>query len=277
MITLASKNGNGSATPAVRQRRTYQRWAAVLITSGAVLLAYNLDLFPSGPITVGLQFWPVLMILIGLLWITGRASFSFPLPAFAIDRGEYQSGHLHLASGLADAQVSPFIGASQLAVGQFPGYGGPRLQADGSRAALILDRHAASPFLIGPWTISLVKGLPWSLTFHSDMGHFNLNLRDLNVTALDLHSGVGDVDLTLPATGQGEMALRLGLGDLTVCVPEGMAVKIKWTPGPLARTRLDGQRFIQTSPSEWVTPNFSASPQRFTLSVALTAGDLQVI
>ena len=277
MTTPASQNGNGSATLAGRQRRTYQLWAAALVASGAILLAYNLDLFPPGPVTQGLGFWPMLVIVIGLRLITGRVTFSFPLPAFAIDRGEYQTGHLHLASGLTDVQVSPFIGASQLAVGQFPDYRGPRLQADGSRATLILDRRAASPFLFGLWAVSLVKSLPWSFTFNSDAGHFNLNLRDLNVTALDLHSGVGDVDLTLPTAGQGEMALWLGLGDLTLRVPEGVAVKIKWTPGPLARAQLDGQRFIQTSPSEWATPNFSSSAQRFTLSIALTSGDLQVI
>jgi predicted membrane protein len=104
-----------------------------------------------------------------------------------------------------------------------------------------------------------------------------LNLRDLTVTSLSLQSGVGDVDLALPAVGQGDMWLRLGLGDLTLRVPEGMAVKLKLTPGPLTQVRLDGDRFIQTSASEWVTPNFSASAQRFTLSISLTAGDLQVV
>ena len=79
------------------------------------------------------------------------------------------------------------------------------------------------------------------------------------------------------AAGQGEMSLRLGLGDLTLRVPEGMAVKVQLAAGPLTHARLDGNRFIQTGPSEWVTPNFSASPQRFTLSISLTAGDLQVV
>jgi hypothetical protein len=278
MTTSLSKPGNGPATPmaAARQRLCYRLWALVLAALGAFLLAHQLGLLP-GPLAQAAAFWPLLLILIGLRLVTGRASLGFALPAFAIDRGDYQSAHLHLAAGLADAQVSTFVGASQLAVGQFPVYGGPRLQANGSSAALILDRRAVSPFLAGPWTVSLVKGLPWSFTLHSDAGHFNLNLRDLTVTALDLQSGVGDVEVTLPALGQGEMALRLGLGDLTVRVPDGMAVKIKLAAGPLTRIRLDDQRFIQTHSSEWVTPNFSASPQQFTLSIALTAGDLQVI
>jgi len=272
----SSKSGNGLAVNAARQRLRYRRWAVALAALGAFLLAYQLGLL-SGPLAQAAAFWPLLLILLGLSLATGRVALGLPLPSFAADRGDYASAHLHLAAGLADAQVSAFVGASQLAVGLFPGYGGPRLQANGSSATLILDRRATSPFLTGPWAVSLVKGLPWSFTLYSGVGHFKLNLRDLTVTALSLQAGVGDVDLTLPAVGQGEMSLRLGLGDLTVRVPDGMAVKIKLAAGPLTHVRLDEQRFIQTNPSEWVTPNFSASPQRFILSLALNAGDLQVI
>ncbi len=271
-----SKSGNGPVVTAARQRRRYRQWAAVLVALGVFLLADQLGLLP-GPLAQAAAFWPLLLILLGLSLATGRVALGLPLPSFAVDRGDYRSAHLHLSAGLADTQLSAFVGASQLAVGLFPGYGGPRLQANGSSATLILDRRAASPFLTGPWTVALVKGLPWSFTLHSDAGHFKLNLRDLTVTALSLQSGVGDVDVTLPAVGQGEMSLRLGLGDLTVRIPDGMAVKIKLAVGPLTRVSIDLQRFIQTGPSEWVTPNFSAFPQRFTLAMSLSVGDLEVI
>jgi len=276
MTAPAPKNGNHSMKSVARQRQRHTLWAAALIIIGLLLLASNLGLV-SGPMAQVLQFWPALLILLGLLLMMGQVQAGAPLPAFAVDRGDYQNAHLHLAAGLADVQLAAFVGASQLAVGQFPGYDGPRVQANGAGVTLILDRRAASPFLIGPWTVSLVKGVLWSFNLHSNAGQFQLNLRDLTVTSLSLQSGVGDVDLTLPAVGQGDMWLRLGLGDLTLRVPEGMAVKLKLTPGPLTQARLDGDRFIQTSASEWVTPNFSASPQRFTLSISLTAGDLQVV
>ena len=272
----SSRSGNGPVVNAARQRLRYRRWALALVALGAFLLAYQLGLLP-GPLAQAGAFWPVLLILLGLSLATGRAALGLPLPSFTVDRGDYKSAHLRLNAGLADTQVSAFVGASQLAVGLFPGYGGPRLQANGSSATLILDRRATSPFFTGPWAVALVKGLPWSFTLHSNVGHFKLNLRDLTVTALSLQSGVGDVDVTLPAVGQGEMSLRLGLGDLTVRIPDGMAVKIRLAVGPLTRVSIDNQRFIQTGSSEWVTPNFSASPQRFTLAISLSVGDLQVL
>jgi hypothetical protein len=276
MAPPSIKSGNGRAINTARQARYYRLWALALMVLGACLLAYQLGLLPD-PLAQVAALWPALLILLGLVLVTGRLTLGLALPSFAVDRGDYQSAHLHLAAGVADAQISAFAGASQLAVGQFPGYGGPRLQANAASATLILDRRATSPFFTGPWTVSLVKGLAWSFTLHSDVGHFNLNLRDLTVAALDLRSGVGDVELTLPAAGQGEMTLRLGLGDLTVRIPNGMAVKIKLEAGPLTGVRLDDHRFIQTNPSEWVTPNFSASLQRFTLCVSLTTGDLHVV
>jgi hypothetical protein len=275
MATPSSKPTNGLAVNTARAHRRLRLCAAALIVAGAFLLAHQLGLLP-GPLAQLAAFWPVVLILFGLLLVAGRAPLGYPPLPFAIERGDYQSASLQCSIGFADARIAAFAGASQLAVGQFPG-GGPRLRMDGSRAQLIMDHRLAFPFLTGPWTISLVKGLPWSLTLRSSAGHLHLNLRDLTVTSLDLRSLAGDVDLTLPATGQGEMNLQLGLGDLTLRVSNGMAIKLKLAPGPLAHIRLDDQRFIQTTPSEWVTPNFSASPQRFTLSVALTAGDLQVI
>ena len=263
--------------PAARQRLIYRLWAVAFILLGGLLLAYNLELFPPGLIPQTVKYWPLLIILLGLLFSTGRIAVSLPPSPFAIDRGEYQSGHLHLAAGIADAQVSAFVGASQLAMGQFPGHGGPRLQHNNGQARLSLDHRAVAPFLSGSWNVVLVKGLPWSFDLHSKIGNFNLNLRDLTVTTLGLRSIVGDVDLTLPAAGQGEMDLRLTLGDLTLRVPEGMAVRIKVADSPLANVQTDRQRFVSSNSREWITPNFSASPHRFTLLVDLMAGDLRVV
>src|SRR4029077_17324365 len=115
-----------------------------------------------------------------------------------------------------------FAGSTQLAVGQFPDYAGPLLKAKNGQAQLILDHRAAMPFLVGGWTLSLVKTLPWLLTVRSQVGDCHLNLRDLSVAHLRLDSMWGDVDLTLPATGEGEMNLSLTFGDLILRVPEEM-------------------------------------------------------
>src|SRR5574337_1397327 len=150
MAPPSIKSGNGRAVNTVRQARTYRLWALGLMALGACLLADQLGLLP-GPLAQVAALWLVLLILLGLLLVTGRLTLGLALLSFAVDRGDYRSAHLHLAAGVADTQISAFAGTSQLAVGQFPGFGGPRLQANAASATLILDRWATSPFLTGPW------------------------------------------------------------------------------------------------------------------------------
>lgn len=263
-----------------RQRLVYTLGALAFIFLGLILLGHNLHLWPEGPLSRMLSFWPGLLIGLGLFVVgVGRFKPGLPLPTFAIERGEHAWGQLQVSSGSADVRLTSFAGLSQLAVGQFPNYAGPRLLAEGDGAQLILDRRSAAPLLLGDWSLSLAKGLPWTCDLRSGLGNCELNLRDLNVTTLNLRSFAGDADLTLPATGQGEMDLRLTLGSLTLRVPEGVGVKIKLSGGllALARVTLDPQRFLPTAPSEWSTPNFSAAPHQFSLSIALTTGDLRVV
>src|SRR5574341_1509985 len=110
-----SKSGNGLVVNAARQRRRYRQCAAGLVALGVFLLADQLGLLP-GPLARAAAFWPLLLILLGLALATGRAALGLPLPSFAVERGDYKSAHLHLSAGLADTQVSAFVGASQLAV-----------------------------------------------------------------------------------------------------------------------------------------------------------------
>jgi hypothetical protein len=144
-------------------------------------------------------------------------------------------------------------------------------------AHLTMDIRLAPPFLSGDWALSLVKGVPWTLQLASSLGDFELNLRDLTVEGLNLRSWSGDVALTLPALGRGQMRLHLTLGNLTLRVPDGMGVKLVLSLGALADAPLDSHRFIQTAPGEWVTPNFSAFANQFTLFITLTTGDLRAL
>ncbi len=276
----SSKNGTPAPTAKARtrQRLIYALWAIAFIVLGVVLLLYNLRFWPSGFITNLLNGWPVLLILLGLLTLwAGLPAQGFDLPTFSIDRGEYTSAHLLINAGAADVKLTSFAGTSQLMVGQFPAYAGPGVKANNGQAYVSLDRRFAALFLSGGWNATLVKGLPWSMNLSSGLGDFDLNLRDLNVAGLKLDSTFGHVNVTLPSVGQGELGLRLLTGNLTLTVPDGMAVKLILDKGWLANAPLDAQRFIRVGPGEWVTPNFSVAPQRYTLSITLTTGDLRIV
>jgi hypothetical protein len=274
---MASKTNGSTSAPVAkapwRQRLAYALWAITFIALGALLLVINLQLVPTSL----RPYWPILLIVLGALiaWRGGPAHQA-ALPTFSIDRGDYKTAGLLAQTGSADLTLNAFVGSSQLMIGQFPAYAGPRTQTTGSRLIVQLDRRFATLFLTGHWQASLAKGLPWDMTLRSTLGDFDLNLRDLTLTKLDVRSWLGNVDITLPATGQGEAYIALIVGNLTLRIPEGVAVKLILNTGWLARATLDPHRFIQVSPTEWVTPHFSASPHRYALTLSLTTGDLHI-
>ncbi len=282
MTTPAPTVPDEATAPAVRiassQRRWYRFWAAALIALGLLLLVYNLSAPWQGAGTV-VALWPVLVVALGLgLPFVSRWARGLQLPAFACERDSSEAAELWVMSGTADVRVEAFVGASQLAVGQFPSQAGPQVTKAGAVTRLTLDRRTAAPLLTGPWTASLCKGLPWTLRLRASVGGFTLNLRELTVAKLDLDSLAGPVDLTLPAAGQGEMDLRLTLGDLTLHLPEGVGMRLTFEAGPLATLKGNGngRRLVRLAANDWATSDFATAPERFSVRVNMLAGDLKL-
>ena len=261
-----------------RQRRWYRFWAVLLIGLGLALLVLNVSgLWPRPGAGTVAAYWPALVVALGAgLPFAARRARGFQLPPFACEREGGEAAELWVRAGTADVRVEALAGVSQLAVGAFASQAGPQVTRTGGVTRLVLDQRAAAPLLTGPWTAALGKGLPWTLDLRASVGALTLDLRDLTVAKLDLEALAGPVDLTLPAAGQGELRLCLYLGDLTLRVPEGVGVKLIFEAGPLAALKLNGRRWVRQGADEWVTPDFSAAPQRFTLRVKMLVGDLKL-
>lgn len=269
-----STSSKSASSPA---RNIYPIWGVLFILLGLIVLGYNVGFLSIEWLNRLAAFWPVALIGLGLYLIgSGRTLLAFAPRPFALERGAYEQATLTIHAGIADINLLAFAGSSQLAVGQFPAGAGPKFIADGIRAKITLDHREAALFAAGAWTLSLAKNLPWTLQVQSDLGNSFLNLRDLTVAQAAFTAHLGDIDLTLPAMGVSDMTARLTLGDLTVRVPEGMALKLRFQPGGLAELAPLPAHFIQTSPTEWLTPNFEDAPHRTTLKVELTTGVLQV-
>lgn len=264
---------------AARVGRLRPIWALGLIALGALLLLSKLGVLRPEVDRAVQVAWPAALVAAGIgLVVAGWRGQTAAPATFAMNRGEYAAGLLVARTGLADLHVGAFAGASQLAVGQFPGQPGPRLDVDGGEARLRLEPSLALAIETGGcWSASLSKSLPWRLALQSSLGDLTLNLRDLAVRQVSVRSLWGHVDLTLPATGQAEVDARLVFGNLTVRVPEGMAVRVKLEAGPLATVDADDRRFAQLAAGEWGTPLFAVSGERCSLRLRLTAGDLRLV
>jgi len=271
-----SRPAGGTPAPEARRGRWYRAWAVVLAAAGLWLLAYNQGWLPGwlGRVTA---FWPAALIVAGLAMIsTGRPALGFGPPPFALERGGAEEGELWIDAGAADVRLEPLANDDHLAAGEFPSFAGPRLEVEGDRARLMLDRRGTAPWLPGAWRVALSAQLPWRLHLRSGTGAISMALSSLPVSGLDLKAWAGPVELCLPATGQGEMNLRLVLGDLTVRLPEGVGLNLKVKAGPLVSLDAADAGLARTAPGEWTTPGFLDSPQRFVLNVEMTAGDLRV-
>ena len=256
--------------------RWYRACAVALVAAGLLLLAYNQGWLPDWLARVT-AFWPAALIIAGLAMLyTGRPALGFESPPFALERRGVEEGELWIDAGAAEVRLESLTSDDLLATGEFPSFAGPRLEVQGARARLVLDRRGTAPLLPGAWKVALSAQLPWRLHLCSGTGAMSLDLSRLPVDALDLKAWAAPVELCLPATGQGEMNLRLDLGDLTLRLPDGVGLNLRLKAGPLVGVDAAGSPLAQTAPGGWSTPDFAHSPHRFVLNVHMTAGDLRI-
>ena len=252
--------------------------AVAFIVLGGVLLAANLGLLRSDVERVVQVVWPASLIAAGLWLVLGRQNqATAEPPACSIERGDFTGGDLLALTGTADMHLGASPESSGLLTADVPGLDSPRLEAREGVAHVRLQPHLSVAPRRGPgWSVKLAKGLPWRLDLQSSLGDFELDLHDLTVAEARLRSTFGDVDLSLPAAGESLFVIDLIFGDLNLRLPEGVAARIKVAAGPLVTVHHDERRFIQLGPNEWATPLYAVAPDRCTLAVRLSTGDLYV-
>jgi hypothetical protein len=252
----------------------------VLIALGGLLLAGNLGLLRAEARQVVEIAWATVLVAAGgLLALTRGRAVLLPLQSFAIERRQFERAALTAATGAADLHVRGLVDVGQLAAGEYGGPAAPRLAGrDGPAADIRLDGRRTWPLQAGAsWPLALARDIPWDLNLVSSLGDFDLELRDLTIAGLRLRTTFGRVNLTLPAADVTSVDLDLTFGDLTVRVPDGMAVRLKFTPGPLSEFLHDERRFVKVGLDEWVSPLYAVAANRCSLAVRLWAGDFSLV
>ena len=114
-----------------------------------------------------------------------------------------------------------------------------RVQVEYPRFSLAeLLRHAAHRA-----EIELNPSVPWSLVFDGGLGQSSVDLRGLELRALEIAGGAGDLRIALPAP-QGVVRVRIGGGASKVAIlhPNGTAVGLR-VAGGASRLAFDRQRY----------------------------------
>jgi hypothetical protein len=149
------------------------------------------------------------------------------------------------------------------------------------------------------WNIGLTPDLPLDLSIQGGVGKAEIDLGEIQLTALDMSGGIGDFSVTLPGSddpyavdlevGVGRFVVHIdrgadvdlkikgGVGDTIVNVPSGAGVRIEGESGvgnirvPSSYTQIagDDDRFVGDS-GTWESPNYDTAD--FVITITFDGG-----
>lgn len=286
----------------------------ILITIGVLFLLANFG-YISGSFWLSLlQYWPLILILLGLEILLGRTWQGQILvllvgllavggvvwllmnPALAPlgvgmqtetvgePREGVQSARLELNTGVGDLDVRPLAGADANWIeGTVSHPTSLRLrqvyQVTGGAAQLKLDTEGNVVFMGNSserWNIHVAQGMPVTLKVDAGVGGSKLDLNALNVTDLDLNTGVGGTEVVLPS-GAGTVNARIkgGIGGLTVLIPVGVPARIRSHSG-IGGASINQARFPSVGQDVFESSDYASATNRIDLTVDAGIGGITI-
>jgi hypothetical protein len=280
----------------------------LLIALGIVLLLQTTGVISWRVWPYLWRLWPVIIVAIGLNWLLGRRA---PWLAGLLV-GVLLLGALGVAFALAargqgtvvttltepladlrtlDARVS--FGPGDLAVKALP-VGSPnvaegRFETSGQAARATLRRSGDSGELrLEPtsrmwfgsapnakWDLALARAPRLTLKLNVGAANVSLDLRELQVSDLELDAGAAHINVTLPAgASRTTVKIKAGAADISLAVPEGVAARITHGSG-LSSVDVDTSRFPRTNGS-YASPGFEGAANRVSIDLRLGAASVKV-
>jgi hypothetical protein len=224
-------------------------WPIAWIVVGSVLLASTTGAIGTGPGDLISQYWPWLLIVLGVWFVIGAF-----LPS---GRGMTETLAVPL-DGATDASVRIRFGAGTLTVGPAAAgqlvdgicEGGVLTRATGrGRIELSQDTRYGLPWFDHPsrWTIGISTEVPVDLAVDAGASRATLDLSEVRLRSLDLHTGASETRVRLPrAAGSTTVTANAGAASVTFEVPDGVAARIR-TRMALGSAQIDQARFPATA------------------------------
>ena len=126
--------------------------------------------------------------------------------------------------------------------------------------------------------LTLTTSVPWSVEIRRGVSHLAADLRELQISSIEITGGASESELALPRP-RGSSTLRLsgGASRLVIRRPRGTAAQIS-VRGGASNLVFDAQRLGAVGgPTRLSTPGWDASPDRWSIELTGGASDLSVI
>jgi hypothetical protein len=281
--------------PAPRRGTRGVTGAVLLIGLGAALLLSNLGIVTLNWLTL-IQFWPVVLILIGLdIAFGGRSavgSVAVALVALAVvfgvifwsgflgntvgGRGEIIEGEFTqeigdatalravLDLGVANTEVGSMESDTESVSGTFST--DERFQIESSyqvedgTGLLTVEQRGDGNFTgvaVSEVNLDLNNALPLNLEVNAGVGELTLDLSDVLLVNLSIDAGVGNITVTLPGGDSYHVDVNGGIGNVNIELPEDEEIRINHDGG-LGNFEIDTDRFHEVDEGVWETDNYSA-------------------
>ncbi len=223
----------------------------ILITIGILLLLANLGYLPLSIWQIAAQYWPLILVLVGLDIIFGRRSWLgaitilvlwvallagvlwlaftqggglLPMGATITEQiaqplGDIQSATIELSAGASTVFVTPLgSDTANLMEGKFGHPEGTRViktyNVSGNTGRLALKEEGNPAAIIG------ASNSRWDVRLYPQIP-----------LSLQINGGIGRVDLDLGALNVTSLDINAGVGSVTVATPKAGAMRIKINGG----------------------------------------------
>ncbi|MFA5536509.1 MAG: toast rack family protein [Bacillota bacterium] len=276
-------------------------WGLLLVFFGAVLLLSNFGLVDRYFWSNLLRFWPVLLIIWGLLTVMDRnSSASWPILFLIIVGlavsfhfwGSYEVKHnagATLHRGQTSLLIEPDIERASLDLN----YGAGTLSIAGNsdrKLAFVYSDYESEPWIAQKttgkhgeysvkqkrdsftnylpgtgtrkWEFKLPANILWDLALDVGAAKATLDFREVDLKYLDLNMGAGDVTIWIGDRRlETELKVDAGASNIKIIVPDNIGLKVKMDGG-LNSSNLDSIGLVKDG-SYYVTENSTSSSKLF--------------
>jgi len=281
-------------------------WGIFLIFLGIIFLLQTLNVLPWSFWSTLWRFWPVLIIIAGLvvllggrkpwlvtilvililgtslgiaLWqhrsakpvVTGEATYTQSQAGLAAAQIEvsFQTGKLILEEEFATPNLVEVLYEDSSLSASFSNENGTgilNLKSDRS-PSFSWEKHT-------DWMVKLTPALPLTIDINTAASNLELDMNNLRLTQFDLESSASRCEIIMPVSGKITADISASVSDVTITIPSSMAARIK-TDTSVASVSVDQERFPRND-NYYISPGYDSAVNQLDLKLDCSVGSIKI-
>jgi len=265
-------------------RRGQWFWGFAFIAAGILFLLESLGYLEG--VSAWSLIWPLALIILGFSSLYGAffGRRALGTEQYAVPLEGARRAKLSMHYGAGKLRLGAGTGVGEMLDGSFRG--GILVQSKHEGDVLSIDMHHPgrlgfiSPWNWGPgatldWNVNLNENIPLELSMDTGACDAVLDLRELQVTDLNVNTGASSTTIHMPGKVDYTKAhIKSGAASMIVVLPEHVAAHIQ-VEGALAGVQVDTTRF-KRSGKVYRSANYEAADRKAEITIDASVGSLVI-